>query len=98
MHFLGVAGMPRRIPGKQSVLALDGNNYNKDLAKTDNLDVELDLFNFIISFLKTSKFKHCKGKPFGQCLKTGYDMLYTRFFAIMFSGRRKGSVGQQVIT
>jgi len=98
MHFLGVAGMPRRIPGEQPVLALRGNDYSKDLAETDNLNLKSDLFNFIISFPKMGKFEPSKGKPFGQCTKMGYDMLYTRFFAVMLSGRHDGTVGQSVNT
>jgi len=98
MHFLGVAGMPRRIPGERLVLAPRGNDYSKDLAKTDNLNLKSYPFNFIISFLKTGKFEPSKGKLFGQCTKMGYDMLYTRFFAVMFSGRHDGTVGQLVNT
>lgn len=98
MHFLGVAGMPRRVPGERLVPALRGNDYSKGLAKTDNLNLKSDLFNFIISFLKTGKFKPSKGKLFGQCTKMGYDVLYTRFFAVTFSGRRDGIVGQLVNT
>ena len=44
------------------------------------------------------KFELSKGKSFGQCTKMGYDMLYTLFFAIMFSGRHDGTVGQLVNT
>jgi retron-type reverse transcriptase len=95
MHFLGVAGMPRRVPGERPVFALKGNDYSKDLAKTDNLNLKLDLFYFMI-FSKQGKFKPSKGKPFGQCTKIGSEVLYTRFFAIMFSGRHDGSVGQLV--
>ena len=41
MHFLGVAGMPRRIPGEQTVIAFRGNDYsNKNFAKTDNLNIK----------------------------------------------------------
>jgi cytochrome c oxidase subunit 1 len=93
MHFLGCMGMPRRIPGERLVPAPRGNDYSKDLAKTDNLNLKSDLFNFIISLLKTGKFKPSKGKPFGQCTKMGYYVLYTRFFAVMFSGRHDGTVG-----
>ena len=99
MHFLGVAGMPRRIPGgKQLVLAYGGNDYRKDLAQTGSLNLKLDFFNFIFSFLKRGKFKPRKGKPFGQCTKMGYDMLYSRFFAILFFGRHHGTAGQLVNT
>jgi len=98
MHFLGVAGMPRRVPGERLVLAPRGNDYSKNLVKTDNLNLKLNFFNFINSFLKTGKFEPSKGKPFGQCTKMGYDVLYTRFFAIMFSGRHEGTVGQLVNT
>lgn len=66
MHWLGVSGMPRRIPGERVVLAPRGNDYSKSLAKTDNLNLKSDLFNFMISFLKTGKFKPSKGKSFGQ--------------------------------
>jgi hypothetical protein len=44
------------------------------------------------------KFKPSKSKPFGQCTKIGYDVLYTRFFAVMFSGKHDGTVGQLVNT
>jgi hypothetical protein len=98
MHFLGLAGMPRRIPGERLVLAPRGNDYRKDLAKTDNLNLKSDPFNFIISFLKMGKFEPSKGKPFGQCTKMGYDMLYTCFFAVMLSGKHDGTVGQLVNT
>jgi len=98
MHFLGLAGMPRRIPGEQPVLARKSNDYRKDLAQTGNLNLKLNFFNFIISFLKKGKFNPCKGKPFGQCTKMGYDMLYTRFFAILFSGKHNGTAGQIVNT
>jgi len=64
MHFLGVAGMPRRIPGEQPVLTHKGNNCSKDLVKTDNLNLKLALFNFT-NFLKLDKFESIKGKPFG---------------------------------
>ncbi len=46
--FLGVAGMPRRVPGERPVFALKGNDYSKDLAKTDNLNLKLDLLSFFI--------------------------------------------------
>ena len=98
MHFLGLSGMPRRIPGEKPVLAFRGNDYRKDFAQTDNLNLKLNFFNFKFSFLKTGKFKPCKGKPFGQCTKMGSDVLYTRFFAILFSGRYDGTVGQIVNT
>ena len=91
-------GMPRRIPGERLVLAPRGNDYSKDLAKTDNLNLKSDSSNFIISFLKTGKFEPSKGKPFGQCTKIDYDMLYAHFFAIMFSGKHEGTVGQLVNT
>jgi heme/copper-type cytochrome/quinol oxidase subunit 1 len=71
MHFLGVAGMPRRVPGERLVLAPRGNDYSKNLVKTDNLNLKLNFFNFINSFLKTGKFEPSKGKPFGQCTKNG---------------------------
>jgi hypothetical protein len=90
--------MPRRIPGERSLLAPKGNDYSKDLAKTDNLNLKSDLFNFMISFLKMGKFEPSKSKHFGQCTKMGYDMLYTRFFAVMFSGKHYGTVGQLVNT
>ena len=89
--------MPRRIPGERPVLAPRGNDYSKDLAKTDNLNLKLDLFNFII-FSTPGKFEPSKGKPFGQCTKIGSEVLYACFFAIMFSGRRDGTVGQLVNT
>jgi heme/copper-type cytochrome/quinol oxidase subunit 1 len=98
MHWLGVSGMPRRIPGERPVLAPRGNDYSKNLAKTDNLNLKLDLFfNFII-FFKTGQVRASKGKPFGQCTKMGSEVLYTCFFAIMSSGRHDGTVGQLVNT
>ena len=44
------------------------------------------------------KFKPSKGKFFGQCTKTGSDLLYTHFFATKFSGKHDGMVGQLVNT
>jgi heme/copper-type cytochrome/quinol oxidase subunit 1 len=61
MHFLGVAGLPRRIPGERLVPASRGNDYSKDLAKTDNLNLKSDLFNFIISFLKNGQVQAQQG-------------------------------------
>jgi hypothetical protein len=61
MHFLGVAGMPRRIPGERLVIGHRGNDYSKDLAKTDNLNLKSDPFNFIISFLKNGQVRAQQG-------------------------------------
>lgn len=97
MHFLGVSAMPRRIPGQQTVFALKSNDYSKNFAKTDNLDLKLNFFNLSF-FSKPSKFKLSKSKPFGQCTKIGSDVLYTRFFAILFSGKHDGIVGQLTST
>jgi len=45
MHFLGVAGMPRRIPGEHLVFAFIGNDYSRHLAKTDNPSLRLEPSN-----------------------------------------------------
>lgn len=88
--------MPRRIPGEKFVLALRGNDYSKNLTKTDNLKLKVRSFWTLLFFSKPGKFKLSKGKPFGQYIKISSDMLYTRFFAIMFSGKHNGTVGQLV--
>jgi heme/copper-type cytochrome/quinol oxidase subunit 1 len=41
MHFLGVAGMPRRIPGEQFVLICINNSYSKYFAKIDSQKLKL---------------------------------------------------------
>jgi retron-type reverse transcriptase len=96
-HFLGVAGMPRRIPGEHPVFALIGNDYNRRLAKTDNPGLSPKLSHFTTRSLKTDKFTSSKSKPFGQCTKISYDVPYTRFSAIMSSGTHNGTVGRSVI-
>ena len=98
MHFLGVAGMPRRIPGEYLVFALIGNDYSRHLAKTDNPSLRSKLSNLTTRLPKTGKFTPSKGKPFGQCTKIGYDVPYTRFSAIRSSGTPNGTVGRLVIT
>jgi hypothetical protein len=44
------------------------------------------------------KRKSRKGEPFGQCLKMGYDLSYTRCFAFAMSGSSEGTVDQAVTT
>lgn len=41
MHFLGLAGMPRRIPGEYLVFFSLVNNYSRYFAKTDIISLEL---------------------------------------------------------
>lgn len=50
MHFLGVAGMPRRIPGERLVPAPRGNGYSTNLAKTDSLNLKSDLLTLLLVF------------------------------------------------
>ena len=51
MHFLGLAGMPRRIPGERPVLASKGNDYRKDLARTGNLNLKLKILTLLLVLL-----------------------------------------------
>jgi len=96
MHFLGVAGMPRRIPGERLVLVLRVNDYSKNLAKTDNLNLKLYFFLILLFFSRPGKFDPSKSKFFGQCTKIGFEVLYTCFFAIMLAGSHNGTVGPLV--
>lgn len=64
MHFLGVAGMPRRIPGEQFVFISISNNYGKYFAKIDCPVLKLNFDNFNSRPLKMCKFMLSKGKLF----------------------------------
>lgn len=79
MHFLGVAGMPRRIPGEQFVFIFTNKDYRKDFAKFGSPNLRLDFYTFIQRSLKISKFMLSKGRLFGQCTKIGYKLLCLGF-------------------
>jgi len=96
MHFLGVAGMPRRIPGEHPVFTFISNDCSKYFVKTDSPNLKLNFHNFIDRLLRMNKFTFSKGKFFGQCTNIGYDLLYARFSTIMYSGTRNGVVGRLV--
>lgn len=95
MHFLGLAGMPRRIPGTQVDII---NLIVKQSAKTDKMKSVLRHFQNYKTFVlksnirKKSKCELCGHDTIGQCTKTHYDMLYARSFASTVSGSCKGNV------
>jgi len=94
MHFLGVAGMPRRIPGEQFVSTLKSNDYKKYFATPDNFNLRPYSRNFNDRFLDTCKFTRSKSKFFGQCTKIGYNLGYACLSAILCSGMYNGIVGR----
>lgn len=95
MHFLGVAGMPRRIPGTRIALVyiIMNNHRGKNFTKIDMWEVGLSLIFLQIKLLR-DKRKSRKGESFGQCIKINYDMLHISSFAFIVSGSNKGVVNK----
>jgi len=98
MHLLGLAGMPRRIPGIQSAFTYsDTKNDCDDLVQIGK--VKKNWFHFFLeNNFQRDKYKSRKDGSFGQCTKIDYEMPYTRYFAFVISGSSRGIVDQVVNT
>jgi hypothetical protein len=98
MHFLGLAGMPRRIPGTQvDIFNLIVKQFAK-IDKTRNILRYSQNYKLLIlesNIRKKSKCELCKHNTIGQYTKTRYDLLYARSFASTMSGSCKGNVNMR---
>ncbi len=99
MHWLGVAGMPRRIPGARPafIYKLINNGY-RDFAQINNRDKKAFICFLSLMEHQQDKRESRKGESFCQCPKMGYEMPYTRCFAFAISGSSEGIVDQAVLT
>lgn len=72
MHFLGVAGMPRRIPGARPAFTYKFiNNDYKNFAQINNRDKKALICFLSLIKHPRDKRKSRKGESFGQCKKMG---------------------------
>ena len=91
--------MPRRIPGAQSAFTCKFiNNDYRSFAQINNQDKKTFICFLSLTKDQQDKRKSRKGESFGQCLRMGYDLLYTHCFAFASSGNSKGIVDQVVVT
>jgi hypothetical protein len=76
-YFLGVAGMPRRIPGAQIALIYNiiDDHFGENFTKSDMWKSNRSLAFLTIKFLR-DKRKSRKGESFDQCTKISYDSLH----------------------
>lgn len=98
MHFLGLAGMPRRIPGKRLVFVFkNDNDYSSHSKQSDKTNLKSNPLKVSLKN-ELDKLKSIGGKPFGQCTRTGYEVPYARFPATKISGSFSGIVDRKVTT
>lgn len=96
MHFLGLSGMPRRIPGERLVFVFIDNDYSRYFKQSD----EANLMSIPLKVSPKNnldKLKSIEGKPFGQCIRTGSEVPYARCPAIIKSGSLSGIVDRAVL-
>lgn len=97
MHFLGVAGMPRRIPGARPALIyiIIDNRLSENFIKSDFLKNKFQLFFAKVQF-PGNKCKFRKDEPFNQCIKISYNILCVYCFTFFISGSNKGVVAKAI--